>query len=332
MKFGTISMWGEDLEQFRQEVRRADELDFDVVGIGDSPAGWHEMQTSMTIAALETQNAKIAPMVTSPFVRHPLTAANGLCSVDELSGGRVILGLATGGSTIMAIGHPPATQKQMRDYWDTTVDLFEGRSSTFEGRPVDSMRHARKLPIYYSAFGPKALALAGEKADGVVVFTNAALDGFDEKLDIVRASAKQHGRNPDDVDVWAVSFCSIRPTREQAIEDIKAFIVVNGMAIRTPETLAKVPGQFRDKIQELHRRYDPTSHVVVGGKNVQLMDELGLTDFLCEFDTLVGDKEMFKSTMKKLEDRGVSTFFAALPGHADPLGTIERVAEAAKEL
>src|SRR3546814_7686869 len=85
-------------------------------------------------------------------------------------------------------------------------------------------------------------------------------------------------------DLWAFSFASIRETRAQAIDDLKAFIVVNGMALRAPEVLATVPTQFRGKIEELHKRYDPTEHVVVGGKNVALMDELGLTEYLADFD------------------------------------------------
>src|SRR3546814_5338592 len=93
------------------------------------------------------------------------------------------------------------------------------------------------------------------------------------------------------MDSWAVSFASIRETRAQAIDDLKAFIVVNGMALRTPEVLATVPTPFRGKIEELHKRYDPTKHVVVGGKNVALMDELGLTEYLADFDTTAGPVE-----------------------------------------
>src|SRR3546814_10001797 len=91
-------MWGPSLQSFREEVKLASDLGYDLVTIGDSPAGWHELYVSMTLAAIDAPTANIAPVVTSPFLRHPLVTANDLCSIDDLSGGRVALGLATGRS------------------------------------------------------------------------------------------------------------------------------------------------------------------------------------------------------------------------------------------
>src|SRR3546814_9538786 len=103
------------------------------------------------------------------------------------------------------------------------------------------------------------------------------------------------------------------------------------MALRTPEVLATVPTQFRGKIEELHKRYDPTEHVVVGGKNVALMDELGLTEYLADFDTTAGPVESVTDMLRKLEKLGVSTFIAALPGHAAPLDTIKSLARSEEQ-
>src|SRR3546814_13246313 len=101
MKLGTCSLWGSDLESFRQEVKLASDLGFDVIGVGDSPAGWHELYVSMTIAALEEPTDTIATLVPLPFLRHPLVTANALCSHQDLSGGRLALGRATGGLTLL---------------------------------------------------------------------------------------------------------------------------------------------------------------------------------------------------------------------------------------
>jgi len=327
MRLGSCHLWGDDLGEFRREIRESSELGFEVIAIGDSPAAWHDLYLSMLVAAQEAPRAVVTPYVTSPFLRHPLVTANSLCSLVDLVGPRIRLGLATGGSNVMAIGHPPATQVQIRDYLQALRSLFRGETASYDDRPVSALKHARRIPIYYSAFGPKALQFAGEQADGVILFTNHDLGEFDRKLEIVRAAARRAGREPADVDVWATAFTSIRDSRSAAIEDLKAFIVVNGMAIRTPELLAKVPEKYRAALGELHRRYDATEHTVVGGKNARLLDELGLTEFLSQFDTVAGTADEVQRVLDGLAERGVSTFIANLPGHADKLGTLRRLAQ-----
>ncbi len=329
MKLGICSLWGGDLAAFRAEVRLASDLGYDLITVGDSPAGWHDLYVSLTLAAFDAPRARIAPLVTSPFLRHPLATANALCSLDDLSGGRVALGLATGGSTVLAIGRTPAAQPEIRAEIATLRALFAGQPAECDGRPVKPMRFPRPIPIYYSAFGPKALALAGEQADGAILFAGERdLDGLAARIDAVRRAAAEAGRNPHAIDFWVVSYVSVRSTREQAIDDLKAFIAVNAMALRTPEALARVPEAYRVKIIEFQSRYDPTEHVVVGGRNVALMEELGLTGFLAQFDTLAGPVETATDMLRKLEALGASTFIAALPGHAAPTETVRGLAAA----
>jgi 5,10-methylenetetrahydromethanopterin reductase len=328
MKLGVCHMWGNDLQQFRDELRLSNELGYDIVGIGDSPAGWRDLYVSLTIAALETDKATVTPFVTSPFLRHPLVVANALSTLQELSGGRMALGLATGGSNIMAVGHAPASQREIRAYWDSLDLLFAGQPSEWEGRPTVALRNARTTPVYYSAFGPRALALAGERGDGVILFSGMDLDQTARKIDAVRLAAQAAGRDPDEVEIWVTAFCSIRPTCEEAIEDLKAFIVVNGMAIRTPATMAMVPAELKPALLELQRRYDPSEHVAVGGRNVELLNELGpeLTQFLASRDTVVGTPEEVKRVLDGLDELGVSAFITNMPGHADRAGNMRALA------
>ncbi len=328
MKLGVCHMWGDDLQQFRDELRLSNELGYDIVGIGDSPAGWRDLYVSLTIAALETDRALITPFVTSPFLRHPLVVANALSALQELSGGRIALGLATGGSNIMAVGHPPASQKQIRAYWDSLDKLMAGQPSEWQGRPTAALLNARRAPVYYSAFGPRALELAGERADGVILFSGMDLDQTARKIDAVRQAARAAGRDPQAVEIWVTSFCSIRPTREEAIDDLKAFIVVNGMAIRTPQTMALVPVELRPALLELQQRYDPSEHVAVGGRNVALLNELGpeLTEFLACRDTIVGSPEQVTPVLDGLRELGVHAFITNMPGHADRAGNMRTLA------
>lgn len=330
MKLGICSNWGADLEAFRAEVSTAAKHGFSVIGVGDTPAGWHDPFISMMIAAGEAPEAIVTPMVTSPFLRHPISSANAMSSLYDVTGGRVAYGLATGGSTVVAMGRGRATQKEIREEFRALRDLFAGEGTEWEGRKVSPLRFARPVPIYYSAFGPKAFALAGELADGVILFTGQQQIGeLGSKIAAVRAAATAAGRDPDSVDIWVISFASVRPTREQALDDLKAFISVNAMTLgMSPELFAQVPEQHKEAILEFNRNYDVSDHVVPGGRNVALMDRLGLTDYLSQFDTTMGDVPEIAAFLRELEGMGVSTFIGALPGHADPLPTIRGLAAA----
>ena len=329
MKLGICSLWGGDLAAFRSEIRTASDLGYDVIGVGDSPAGWHEMVVSLTLAALDAPRAIIAPLVTSPFMRHPLITANAMCSLHDISGGRAALGFATGGSSVMAIGGMPATQTEIRAEIAALKALFAGEPTTFQGRPVKPLRFPRRIPIYYSAFGPKAMQLAAERADGVILFAgDRHIDRLASKISALREMTLAAGRPADALDIWVMSYLSVRPTRQAAIADLLAFISVNAMALRTPEALASVPDQYHGKVLEFQRRYDPTEHVVVGGANVALMHELGLTEYLSDFDTTAGSVAFVADVLRQMQALGVSAVIAALPGHADPQAALHGLAAA----
>jgi alkanesulfonate monooxygenase SsuD/methylene tetrahydromethanopterin reductase-like flavin-dependent oxidoreductase (luciferase family) len=169
------------------------------------------------------------------------------------------------------------------------------------------------------------MAFAGEVGDGVIMFTNMDLDALEKKITAVRAAARAAGRDPSEVEIWVLAYTSIRDSKAEAVQDLKAFLVAAGMALRAPGALEHIPPDMRSKLEEMFRRYEVTEHVVVGGRNVQLMEELGLTEFLADYDTVYGTPSRVRKVLDGIADLGVSTFIAPLPGHADPLGTLRRL-------
>jgi alkanesulfonate monooxygenase SsuD/methylene tetrahydromethanopterin reductase-like flavin-dependent oxidoreductase (luciferase family) len=334
MQLGAIHMWGEDEQKFRREVRLSAELGFDLVGIGDSPAGWHDLGVSMAIAAAEAPGKVIAPMVTSPFLRHPLIIAGMMSTVYDLNHGKAALGFATGGSSAMAIGHAPATQAVIREHIAALRALCAGEPTQWAGAPVTPLRFAREIPIMYSAFGPKGLQLAGELCDGAILFTGSnRMDDLKHKIGAVRTAAQNAGRDPKSVKIWVASFCSVRESREWALDDLKALIVVTGMGIMSNPALAAqiVPPHLKEKMTVLIQRYDASEHAVVAGRNVSLLTELGLTEFLGSFDTVAGSPAEVKITYEAMRALGVDAFLSILPGHADPETNLRALAEIAEQ-
>jgi alkanesulfonate monooxygenase SsuD/methylene tetrahydromethanopterin reductase-like flavin-dependent oxidoreductase (luciferase family) len=329
MRLGSISLWGGDLEAFRAEVRLAEELGYEVVGVGDSPTAYHEMVVSLTLAAAETNRATLAPVVTTPHLRHPLATALAISSLHDLTGGRVVLTIASGGGVGAGIGRPPAEMKELREYVLAVRSLLDGRPASWGGGTVMPPVHAQKARIFLGADGPRALRLAGEIADGVVMQVGSSMEHVDAKLAALRSAALEAGRDPETIEIWAMSYSSVRPTREAAIADVTAFLAVNaGLGMRARHLRRAVPRELEPKLVAMEQGYDPSQHAVVGGANARLLGKLGLVDFIAGLYALAGTPEEIGAKMRELEGRGVACLLVPLPGHADPQGLLRGMREA----
>ncbi len=113
---------------------------------------------------------------------------------------------------------------------------------------------------------------------------------------------------------------------------IKAFIAVNAMALRRAQATARMLENVRPLLEAFQTGYEPSEHVMVEGKNVRLVYEMGMTDFFQDFDTIVGPQDRVADVLMRLEPMSVSTLIAALLGHADPLTTIRGLAAERKRM
>ena len=139
------------------------------------------------------------------------------------------------------------------------------------------------------------------------------------------------GRDPADIEVWGMSFVSVRDSRDEANADITAFLASTaGMGLKAPHMRALIPADLLPAVEEMERRYDATQHVVVGGANAKLLEELGLVDFMVGLTAITGTPAEVETHVDQLEARGISCVLAALPGHSDPHGTLARLSEAVR--
>lgn len=178
--------------------RRAEGLGFDHAwtydhltwgGLPDSP--WYGTTPTLTAAALVTSTIKLGTFVTSPNFRHPLTLTREVLSLDDISGGRFLCGIGSGGvidSTIL--GGDLLTPRQTVDRLAEFVELLDKLLTTdgvdYQGEYF-STRNARTLPgcvqqprvpFVMAANGPRSLRLATRYGAGWVT-TGGTSDDFD---------------------------------------------------------------------------------------------------------------------------------------------------------
>jgi alkanesulfonate monooxygenase SsuD/methylene tetrahydromethanopterin reductase-like flavin-dependent oxidoreductase (luciferase family) len=178
--------------------RRAEELGFDHAwtydhltwgGLPDSP--WYGTTPTLTAAALVTSTIKLGTFVTSPNFRHPLTLTREVLALDDISGGRFLCGIGSGGmidSTIL--GGDLLTPRQTVDRLAEFVELldkllttdgvdYQGEYfSTRDARTLPGCVQQPRVPFVMAANGPRSLRLATRYGAGWVT-TGRKSDDFD---------------------------------------------------------------------------------------------------------------------------------------------------------
>src|SRR5262249_26535081 len=88
-----------------REVKLLEEMGFDVALIPDSQALAREVYVTLTACATNTNTITLGTGITNPLTRHPSVTASAIASLNDVSGGRALLGIGRGDSAVRKIGH-----------------------------------------------------------------------------------------------------------------------------------------------------------------------------------------------------------------------------------
>lgn len=192
----------------------ADDAGLEYAGIQDHPynAGFMDTFSLITWLAARTSRVHLFPNVANLPLRPPAMLAKQAATIDVLSGGRFELGLGGGAvaDAIAGLGGPRRTPGQARAALSEAIDIIRaywaGEPFSFQGscysapdvQPGPAPAHP--VGLWLGVRGPKALALAGEKADGWSVSAfrvpPAELAGLNGIIDDAALAA---GRDPDQI-------------------------------------------------------------------------------------------------------------------------------------
>jgi 5,10-methylenetetrahydromethanopterin reductase len=185
-------------------ARAADEAGVDSIWVSEDPDGWDAFAV-LAAFAVETKQARLGTGVTNPYLRHPNQIAASIATLDQLSGGRAFLGLGRGQTEWYQRSLGIKTGKPL-EVLEETVDLLEAwwsdehRASSSSHFAVNNWERSiaplRRPQIYLAAAGPKALELAGRRADGVLFNELASVDYLRGAIERVKQAAAGAGRDP----------------------------------------------------------------------------------------------------------------------------------------
>jgi probable F420-dependent oxidoreductase len=232
-----IAILGGDLATVDQLSRRAEAAGFDSVWTTE----FYERSATISLAVMAqaTERVTIGSAIAYAVGRSPLVLAVEARDLDELSGGRLVLGLGTGTVTMQRdwhsadFAHPAPRIEELvpllRAFWamDESGVHHDGRFYNVHLNPTMEIRPPLRpaIPVYTSGLNRRILQSAGRVADGLVghpIFSRRYME------EVVRpeiaAGAAHAGRNPSAVQVAGMVICSVSDDRAQAVAEAKAQI------------------------------------------------------------------------------------------------------------
>lgn len=304
---------------------QAEELGFSSFWVYDTPMVHGDPFVALGLCAQATSRIKLGVGVTSPALRSAPAAASGFASLNALAPGRIVCGIGTGNSARRTVGMPPTTTAELETFTAALQDLCAGRS--VEYREGDRFRGVRFLhagqqvntadPIEFlvAALGPKAAAVAGRRAAGLVSF--GLLDPAAWRA--LHAVRRQAADTPREVSSYVMTALHVLDDGEDpygdAARDAVGHIALALLtfAADTPSAAERLGAEERDAVRRLLDRRGTTAtspdrytrlypnylgRIAPADRDLippSLMDQL----------TLIGTRDDLLARIATLEDAGV---------------------------
>lgn len=321
LKFGLRLPPCRDVRTVAEFAAEAESAGFDMAWFPDSQFLWRNVWTTVALAAERTSKIGLGIAVTNFETRHVAVTAAAAATIDELAPGRFKVGFGTGDSAVKTLGFKPTVLARMRSQIAEFRQLTRGESITY-GESGDyahremriSASQGRQVPVYMAASGPKALALAGEVADGVLILSGIGKSLLTKALGHIEEGATRAGRSMGDIDLWAAAHTFVTPDRATAARTVKPLVITSaqlgaksalasvGIDVNVPKV---VPGVYPD-----------VTHAVDWDSAIraseQFVDDDAAAVYAQNF-TLAGTADDVVERIEQAAELGVSNFYIQGP-------------------
>ncbi|HXG20302.1 MAG TPA: LLM class flavin-dependent oxidoreductase [Methylomirabilota bacterium] len=332
-------------------VALAEKRGFTHAWLYDSQMLASDVYAALALCAVNTKKIHLGPGVTNPASRIAPMTASAIASINALAPGRTILGIGTGNTARRTLGMPAARLDVLREHIRVCRDLLAGKTTPYqEGErrrmikflnpKSGAINIQKKVPIYVAASGPKTLELAGEIADGVILFGAVSPSLINFCLNHVRAGAERAGRNPKKIySLCMTAFHLTNPGEKLEIPRVRKAVgpfvtsSSNIFAFSCPNP-DDLPADLRDDLVAFKNAYrapdEPieTRHLKLYSGYLQGFKkehEPLVTEKMIHATTLTGTREEVMDSIRAMQKAGISQ--VAIQAVTDPTETIETFAK-----
>ncbi len=213
----------ERIDEIAGHAKVAEQSGFSHLAFVDQPNVSRDMYVMMAIAAMNTSRIQIGQGVTDPITYHPSVTANATATINELSGGRVFLGIGTGGPFGKEM--KPRPLSELREVIEFIRTYVDGQEAEVKSTRMHSKWIRRPFPIYMACNGPRSCQLAGEVADGAIIGGAMLPEVVKWKVGLIREEALKAGRDPSKIDIWAFTLIFVAESKEAAQREVAGFAI-----------------------------------------------------------------------------------------------------------
>ena len=176
MRLGLLAGFESDWQRALEKVRIAEDLGYAFVATGEA---WGPSSIPwMTLLAANTSTIQIGTSILNCYSRSPAVMAQEFAALDEISGGRMVLGLGSSGNLVVEGYHGVPFERplrRLREYTEIFRILISGERLNYEGEifyldrgfRLDYNRPRSEIPVYIAAITPKSIEQTAEIADGI---------------------------------------------------------------------------------------------------------------------------------------------------------------------
>lgn len=269
-------------DAFAAHVKRAQGFGWRAAFIPSSPFGMPDPYVMLAAAAREADQMLVGPLIENPVMRHPVVLASSIATLAMVAPGRTVMGFGQGDTAVRFVGKRPATMRQQREAVQMMRRLLAGESLDLGVPRPATLRHARPVPIWIAAGGPKTLRMAGAVCDGVFIRAGTHPDSLRNAVDQVRAGAMDAGRDPSEVKLGAVYhtvFSDDRETEYLVGKSMAAGYYEYSPMLFEPLGLTwdgPSPEQIKERVYpDFHHARD----LIEAGREVSFLDDRAADDF-----------------------------------------------------
>ena len=307
MDIGVVLQTNPPWSRVTELAARADLGGFSHVWTFDSHVLWQEPFVIYSQILGRTSNVKVGPMVTNPLSRELSVTASLFATLNDMFGNRTVCGIGRGDSAMRVLGRRPSSLATLANAINVIRDLAEGREADYDGTPVRIpwVRNGR-LEMWMAGYGPKALKVCGEEADGFILQC-ADPEIARWTIGAVRAAAQAAGRDPEALTMCVTAPAYVGEDYQHMREQVRWFggMVGNHVAElveRYGHGGETVPRALTDYIKA-REGYDYAHHGKAGHPSTTFVPD-DIVDRFC----LLGPPERHVDRLAELREIGADNF------------------------